>query len=428
MAFLRAIRESSSIMSSVAKFSEASTALKTVESGIGGIDSIIHSMPTQLKNMEMVVNEVPMRSVSGEFRVGEINKAFENLKLDKVSIADEIAYKNVIEPTVPDIPVKKMNENIVSASEVHPDLKVTAETGAELESSLSKNSKVKVESMMEKLTVYATAGGLVIGIVAVLTVGGKIWNNIVEATNQRNGCFIVRKVNNKTTSCKILTRSCMNQNGQVCSSQEVANLHLNVYLFLHHTVEKNDTSMLNQLAQAGIEVNSSNLEQILNNTEQVQKCYEFYEKLSVKPPIADPCGLAKLTEGCVACDPTAAFNSPYYVSDENLPNNMTIQCITNSTIIDTLVDVATGVGANIFSAFGDSISGSISTRFWIILAVIIVGLVILGLFFRFGGGGGGGKSKNNDKNNNQPPPQYYQYQMPPDMYNNGFTAPTTINY
>ena len=426
MSFLKVVRGASDVLPTSARFEVASTNLKAAESGISSIDSIFRDMPTVYRNnIELGVNNVPWRDVAGDFRLGELNSAFGKMNLERVSPSDQIAFKNIIEPTVPDFQIKTMQDNISNANLVHSDLRVTAESGPELQAQLSPASQAKVESSWMKIKTAVGAGGTAIGIIAAVVIGANMWQSLVEATNQRNGCFITSKVNGKTSSCKIMNRSCMNQSGSNACGTNVASLvDFNIYLFAHNAVDTNDTVTLNALNALGIVLNSSTINNVLNNPNDVRTMYEYYQDLAVKPPIANPCG--SVTTGCIACDSSAQINSATFVSDVNLADNMTIQCITNSNVLETLVDVGTGLGIDIFGTLTDSLSGSFSSQVWIIMAVIVIGLVILGFFFKFSGGGSKKDGKviaintGNDGGRASAPQNYQNYQQ---NY-----APTTLNY
>lgn len=431
MSFLKAVRGAADVLPTTVRFDAASNALKVADSGISSIDSIFRDLPTtHINNIELGVNTVPWRDVAGDFRLAELNTAFRKMELNTISPADQLAFKNIIEPTVPEFQVKAMNENIANANLVHSDLRVTAETGPELQAQLNTASQAKVESSWTKIKTAVGVGGTAIGIIAAVVVGSNMWQSLVEATNQRNGCFITSKVNGKTSSCKIMNRSCMNQNGSnACGSNSTNLVDFNIYLFAHNAVNENDQTTLAALGTLGVTLTSDNINTVLNDAKQVQIMYEYYQGLAVKPPIANPCGT--VVTGCIACDTSAQINSATFVSDVNLADNMTIQCITNSNVLETLVDVGTGLGIDIFGSITDSLSGSFSSQIWIILGIIVVGLVILGFFFKFSGSSGG--SKNNGKvieinagangQNSQYPNYSQNSQYPTQNY-----APTTLNY
>ena len=125
---------------------------------------------------------------------------------------------------------------------------------------------------------------------------------------------------------------------------------------------------------------------MLNDSGSIHKLQKYYEKKyspenKQQQPFANPCSLYNRTSGCVACNPSATTNSELYLDDSELAENYTLQCVTDSTILETLVDVATNMGIDLFDATSGS-RGKVNLIFSVVFGILLLILFIsLGLRF-----------------------------------------------
>lgn len=371
----------------VNKFNLAVNDLRCSKSGLTAIDDIFKTMPIEQVQNAAHVNGVPFRSASKYFRMGEMNAGFRKLKMGEISVADKQAFKKILDPDVPDITFQSMKSDIAANGLIHADLKVMADSVEGIKKQLSSTAKGKVLSAWAKLNKFVGAGLPVIGIVAVAVLGSNAYSALHQATATRNGCFITYKQNGKVQSCKIMRKSCTNNEGPVqCGSNVSGLLGDNIYLFVMNAVQTNDANTLAAIkAKTGLDITQGNAANILSAQDSITKLLAYYGGLNPKPQIANPCEVAKVESGCVSCDPSAAFNSPTYIDDTDLPENMKISCITNSTILDTIIDFGTAIGVKLLGSIG-GITNSFTPMFvWIVGITMAVILSVL-MFLKFGRG------------------------------------------
>lgn len=405
MHWLIALREAAGILPTHLHFNTAIAELKLASSGFHTIDEIFKEMPFRHINNEAHVNGVPFRKVTPELRLGEINSAFHQLRMREIPLHEEAAFKKILEPEVPDFKLANMTKKIESCRKVHEDLRVVATTAEELKAKLSPAAAAKVKSSWAKIIKGATLGSVIVGVITATVVVADAYQGLVKATQQRNGCFITYIQNGHVQSCKIMRKSCINKEGRhPCDNNVSSLLADNIWLLVYNSTVNNDTELLADIkAKTGLELTKSNASATLSNQTSIQKLLEYYENMQEKPKIADPCGLAGVTQGCVACDTSAAHNSPAFVDDSNLPQNMKIHCVTDSNVMDTIIDFGENIGRDVLDGLGGSLSNSISPLFSWLVGIILLLIVLIFSFLKLGS-----KNTAEIKVSTPPPLNYHQ--------------------
>lgn len=415
--FVKSLDGAKPSLANTTVFNARTLAVKEANIGISAIDRAMKKIEFKYVNGSAVVNSSPWRTYVPDMRTGKIRKAFDKMKVTTdIKPRDEAAFKKLLSNDLPDIKVDLMETNIAAAKPSNPGLDIPpAKDGAALKESLSPSDQMKVEITMEKFKKYAT-GGVVAGVIGVILYGGiSLYEDLNRAAKERNGCFIVEYALGTTKGCKINPRSCDLQEGS--NSCQNNKINANIYTFMYDVVDRNDTQLMAKIkAECGIELSDkSSVVAVLNSSDKTITMVEWYKKnITPDAEIYNPCDVAKKVnnnvdiKGCIACDSSQPPNSSRYVDDSDLATNLQIKCITNSTILDALVDVATGLGITIFERVSDSAtsaSGSLSNQ-WFVYIIVIVLIVIISFsvylqFFK--------KSKNQGRVI-QPPPSQYQQQ------------------
>jgi len=359
--WLTNIRKGTPHFSTTPSTTAAITNLKANKINIRPIDSVFELMNYQNVNNDIKVNGKFFREQQLNFRAGNVRQAFRELGvLNNVRAVDESALKSNIRTISPDIDIGKYKDNLSQAKIRHGDLDVTARTGAELEAKLSPASKIKFNNAMKKLIIGSAT---VAGIFLIYEVTSSIYDGMVEATNRRNGCFVTSKVNGRTTSCKLTSRSC-NTEATTSACQNDGDL-------VAKAIE----------TQTNIKVKDSTISELFSVPENVDKLTEFLKetyKTGNEPWTY--CPDIKQAR-CTACDPSAQVSTIDYVDTSPIAPNATLTCIQNTTILEGLIDLSTGLGIKIFDAISDSVSqnsGSLSNGYAIAIIVIIL-LIIVGV-------------------------------------------------
>lgn len=389
MSWLKNFKKGAKRFSSDAKYTEAVTSIKNSEIGISSIDKTFKDIDYVKEGDELYVGGVSWRSKMPDWRMGRFRKGLDDMKVpNSIKPRDEEAFKKVMTKNLPDPELDVMDTKIKNAKKMHSDADVAAESGEELEKKLKPATKAKVTSWYTKLKVAAGTTAIGLGLIGAIVFTSDMFADLANATKERNGCYAVQKLNGKTQSCKILNRSCESTTGTSCPSNVSRNLQANIYIMIHHYVEHGETDLLNQLAaNTGITIDAGNVDTVLEVEDNVTKILGFYETQypagSGNTMPFDPCATTKFTEGCAACDTTAVTNSPHYTDDSDMPDNINMRCVTNSTMLDTMVDVATNMGVDLFNAASDSIAGIFGGGFFQMLLGIILIIVVVAVILKF---------------------------------------------
>lgn len=394
MKWLNDIKVGSKPIVSKPDFDVTVNQLKAAKCDVPSIDSVFENLPFTKVNDEIHINDARFRDLEVKFRKGEIKSALDDANISNtIPVADEAALRKTIKAEAPDIDVQELNKKIDTAKKYHEDLNVTAKDGAELESKLSAPSKEKAKSMYSKIVAGIAIGGTATGLFTALIVTGEVFEDIANANNSRNGCFLVYK-NTETVACKLPSRSCgYGSNGAVpCSSENVEKTKYNIYLMVHNIFQQNDEASIAEMKDAGIILGTDNEDPstyspdvTLETQDNVGKLIEYYNEKypSITDVLFDPCAVSGITEGCVSCNTTASTNSVEYATTELLDGNLTYMCIEDSTVIDTLTDIATTLGVDLFTASGDSLSGSFQGNFFLSVIIVLVLVFAIALAIKF---------------------------------------------
>lgn len=376
MKLLSAIRKATG---HIREFEDAVKDIKLAKVNILAVDKFVSDLPFKKINNELHINNLPLREAEKFFRNGKLIELGEKLKIPhNISVADEIGYKKLLND-IPDVNISEFTDKVNLKKLQHSDLDLKPpKTGKELEQVLTPEAKSKVKNAVTKLS-QVSAGSVITGALfagAIVLAGKDIYETLAKAAESRNGCYLVKKINNKIISCKIPNHSCnVNLGTKLCNTDEVAKIEENGYILMAYAIENSNSEIANKLKQH-LNVTELNLNQVQAN---IDKIIEFYNDNldTILGKIQNLCKYRtdkKLP--CIACDPNADLYSPNYINIKNLPDNFTVQCVKDSTILDTLLDYAEGAGVNILDTF--------STKFTKLLKPIgIIFGIILGLYVVF---------------------------------------------
>ncbi|UHB41728.1 PIF-5/odv-e56 [Macrobrachium rosenbergii nudivirus] len=363
--------------------------VKNAQSGIKNIDDVFKSLPMTQVGDEIFINgKKSFREVNTKFRKGELNSAFADVDVaTTITSADEAVMRKALKEEVPDIDIANLDNNINVAKKHHEDLNVDAKDGADLEGKLSNKSKEKVKSMYSKIKKVVGVGVVAAGVFTALYITDKVYDDLAEATNNRNGCFIVYK-NTNTVACKLPARGCGfgDEGAPPCETELIQKTTYNIRLMVLDIIQTSDTASVKAVNDAGGDWQTGDTaDDVLGRSQNISILNGLYP---TKYPTIDsvtfnPCTLAGVIKGCVACNSALPTNDIGYCSSETLDTNMVYKCVTDSTVIDTLTDIATNLGVDLFTASGDSVSGSFQGNFFMVLIIILVLIVLGALALKF---------------------------------------------
>lgn len=391
MSWLKDIRFGSKPLKAAEDFDINIGKIKSAESGVDNIDTAFKNLDYKQVGDEIHVNKARYRDMEAKFRQGEISSALTDADVaTSITTSDEALLKETLRNDAPDIDVKELDTKIDSAKSFHSDLDVTSTSGADLESKLSTGSKEKANSMWAKIKKVVGVGVVATGVFTAVLLTDSVFDDIHNAANARNGCFLVYKSSN-TQACKVASKSCgygaSTSTIPTCDTDMSKNLQYNIFLMVTHYVNTKDATNITALKGKGCTwPDDATADVVLGEEANIPILSEYYE--TTYPTFSDvpfvACDLVGSDYvGCVSCDPTQPTNSVKFTSSETLDGNMVYKCITNTSAIEAITDLATTLGVDIFSASGDSLSGSFQGNFLLAIIVILVLITAIALIFKF---------------------------------------------
>lgn len=363
LAFLKNYRKSlkpfSKISDTVNVVNDLKLAAKNTE--IPSIHNMFDKVEFTLKDNQLAANGVKLNSVEFLLRRGELQQLFDilNLKI-KVRAVDQIGFIKSLGDNIPDLKIKKLDDKINIAKQSNSDIDINAATGKELKEKLTKKSRSKLDRIGNLIKRVAGASPVVAGLFATMKIGGDFYDNLVDSTNKNKGCFLIRSVNGVANSCKLYNRSCEHKTkdtSNACDDRHMPiELSFNVALFLMNALNnENKSNEIGKLLNLNGPLTTLNIQSVLDNYEKYDQVISNYLKEFKNIP--NPCMQMNEIEfgivpACRSCNPSADINSTEYVDTSMIATNITIQCIQRGSIIHTLVDIASGMGIEIFNAVG----------------------------------------------------------------------------
>lgn len=390
--WLTSIRKGSNALTAADDFDNVIGTIKSADSGVPSINTALQDLPYKQVGDELHVNNARWRDVEPKMRSGNVREAFSDMEITStITASEEATLKSSLKTVCPEQNIIELEGKQNVAKNYHSDLDVTAVDGPDLEAKLSPASKEKVTSMYTKLKVAAGATLAGAGIFTTIYFTANMWDDIAKATNSRNGCFAVY-VKTNTEACKLLTRTCGfgNEGSSPCDTSVTTQLNYNIYLMLKDITTNNNTLAMTALntgdaTYPALDPNLTvdNMDEVLLNPANIPTLVNYYSVIYPSGVTFDPCTLANLYNNCVACDPTQITTSVHFTDTDTLDSELTLKCITDSTVLDTMVDISTNMGVEIFSALGDSISGSFRSNFFLFMMIILFAVVGIAIFFKF---------------------------------------------
>lgn len=318
---------------------------KAIKTELSGLDDIVKDMPIELNSTNFAeVNGVELRELENTIRTGNINEFLESAKItSSIPKSVENNIKDIIktETEIPDIDIEDLVNKIDQAKKYHSDLDVSVgDSVEEFKAKLSDETKGKLEKLWDAATSKFGRGAKVVGVVAVLVLGTDLYSNLYQATKARNGCKLLCKMENKTTSTDLSNRFCKSGT-TVKGSGYIGNITLsyNINIYVTYAVNK-DSSLLEKINNyTKLSITKDNYKNIISDPKNWTILTEFYKKNQITIAEDELCSLYAISNECIACDPDQSdLSDVRYIDSSVLPNNYTIRCINDSTIIGTIID------------------------------------------------------------------------------------------
>lgn len=359
---------------------QAKNLLKNVDSGIKSTDDVIKNLTvTKNKQGAVLLGEKPVGAVYRILREGDLKKLIAVSKQNvPVTAADVSAFKKLVGIT-PELGLKHVDDVATVAKRERPHLNATVDNLDKLSDTAKRDLK-KVESNLFRHFREGTVVALTIGAVTV----GVNW--ISQATRARKGCFMMTVVDGKTTSCKISEYTCSaddaNTGNNKCNNVQD---YYNTTLVLMHLASAPDTDSkkISIATVTGIAVSELNAKLAIvidNHYAAVAKAIK--EMGAQRPKEFSVCGIKNdavengVVPPCRMCDPTANPVSTTFIDPEQFGENITFQCVTNPSVLDTVSDAIVSTGHNLWDGVITLASGTLK-QIGVIAAIVLVLLVLV---------------------------------------------------
>lgn len=397
MSFSRAIRngtrqikradEVSDIVSSIRTAAQQPTYPSVLGMIFNNADMTLNTRTNRLD-----INGVALNKVEPLLRAGDL-RGFVRAINDTTVISNttQNAFRRSL-IDIPDVEVRRLNDTIAQNRIGHPDLDINVNnisTGDELRNTMTPQARSKFENAMNKIKAAAGTTLVASGVFALIYLGVDFYQAIIDATNNRRGCFLVRSVNNRVQTCRLTGRTCLDPREPNCEITPVPQLGFNTTIFLINGLL--DPTLGAQI-QDILEIQTYDedvLQQILTDSALFGKVEEYYNANSESIGINNPCATISSINGgnvtlCRACDSQANPTEATFFDASGLPDNFSLVCVPTGSILETIVDIGFGIGVDLLSPFG-KLSGSISNNVgWILLFIVvfIIIIIIFGFIFK----------------------------------------------
>lgn len=353
--------------------------LNSVDSGIKSTDDVIKNLAvTKNKQGAFLLGDTPVGAVHKILREGDLKKLIAVSKQNvPVTAADVSAFKKLVGNT-PELALKNVDDVATVAKRERPHLNATVDNLDKIPDTAKRDLK-KVESNLYRHFKEGAAVALTIGVVTV----GVGW--ISQATRARKGCFMMTVVDGKTTSCKVSAYTCSTGDaatGNICKN---ALDYYNTTLVLMQLASAPDTDAqkIAIAAVAGVAVTELNAKLATVIDDHYPAVAKAIKEMGANRPkgfavcdIKNDAVENGVVPPCRMCDPTANPVSTTFIDPEQYGENITFQCVTNPSVLDTISDAVVSTGHNLWDGVFTLASGTLK-QIGILAAIILVLLMLV---------------------------------------------------
>lgn len=329
-------------------------------------------------------DQIDMNRADHLLRRGELRNFANETKSLLPNAQAEAGFRTSIRGQTPDLKIREMDDAIVNARRGHSDLDVRPEIGEsadQFRARLTPEANRKLDGVLQKIKALAGTSLTVGGVVVIFIVGTDLLQSLIEATNNRRGCFRLTVINSMGTvaSCRVLSRTCFDPREAVCDPafpggdlNPLQFFPTNVHLVLLRALT--DTTLAaqieNELDLTPGSFDENTIITILNDTTYFLQISNFH--LTNEIIIPDPC-MGDSDTLCRACNPGLPATDLGFVDLSQYDDDtFSMTCIENSSILDTIVDIGIGNGVDLLSSFGRFFTSNSGTIFFLLVIIIII--------------------------------------------------------
>ncbi|ATZ81566.1 ODV-E56 [Drosophila innubila nudivirus] len=351
-------------------------------------ESVMRGFRSEIKPLEEAITSMPIRKTGagfiemGEESVGFVNKIMregdlaEIIRISEKTIPFTTSESRLFESLVAETPervYRDVIEDVTKNARNYPHLNIVVNEFPNISRSATQDI-AKIESnLFRKLKT---------GVVLSLTVGSLVVGTgwALRATRQRAGCFMMTTINNKTSSCKVQAYTCDGTPDFLCTGTLP---YFNVTLVLMKIADSENNNALKQQIAAAVNIPvdqlKDNLDKVLDQS--YNTVYEIINNAKDRPEVNVCAERNPKIEGgiippCRMCSPSADPKSTQYIDPNSYPENVTFQCVTNPSILDTITDAALATGADLFEGLNNGLLRTLKPLGIALIAIVILVFLI----------------------------------------------------
>lgn len=390
-----------SLLQNIRKFTgitaEPAAALKRVfdssDLGIDVADNAFKSLKVSKQTSAdfIKVNDVYLHEFESFLRSGDLSRV---LRVADRNVAVSSVDKKLFAELAKDYPEKVLRD-IDEVSDItkleRPQLNVTL-------SNIDKLSDASLKELNHfqrnwKKYVGTGAVALVVGTVAATDSWFK------DALAGRRGCWMVKTLNGKTTSCRVSRFTCGNissssgntPGGALCTDDNSQFYNSTLY-FIYAINQDNDFGLKIELAERLNtpidDLNREAVNLIKNKYTIIDSVVSDFRKFLPVLNKNELCGLkhADIENGevpfCRMCDSTTDPKSTQFIDPKQLADNVTFKCVSDPSLVDLLTDMAVTTGQNLWDGI-TSVSSSIFKYVKYVAVIAVIVALVLAIYFIF---------------------------------------------
>lgn len=378
---IKGIKELASF--SKGEIKDAEELLRSTESGIEAADSAFKELKVAKADGLLTIGAEPIGSFNKILREADL-RGIVNLAKKTIPVSEEqvAAFKKLIGPTNESV-YKDLIDDTAKNVEKYPHLNVTINNIDTLSETAKRDIK-QVESKLSKKFKTGTKITLTLGTLAV----GANW--VIKATAERKGCYMLTTINNTVSSCKVSAFTCVGGVEDNLCPEFNANNYYNITLIAMYIANldnsdemKNDLAKLLKISAADF---SLNFAQCLEDNFAIISDYVIGSLNNTRKLDFGICDIVRedveggIVPTCRLCSPSASPKSTEYINPGLYGDNITFQCCSNPTIMETITDVMKTTGENLLEGLTEGFFALVKPFAFflaILLAILIVAYIVV---------------------------------------------------
>lgn len=364
----------------------ALTELKSISLPNTALDGLYKSIPFKYDppTRQIVAgnSNISMDIINKWFRAADLDSIVKNLNLNVKVTGEMQNAMTSLARNVPELKLKELDNIAEVAKRSSPELNIMpGETVDDTIRALGPNGVKKINAIGSKIKKVAAIGGSAVGIYGIWYLTDDLLSSLQDAAKASAGCYLLQTTNGNTKGCKMTDRTCIDTNiegPKPCDSDTYTRNYMAVISdALTKKINMKDIFGADSDIKTPTEISAA-----LANPTYKQNLIDYYNENSKNTfnVCADEESIFGELTRCRACDSSASYDSINYIDSSTLADNFSFVCKPPSSIMETLIDTATGVGVDILGTIGGLFSGNTFTYIIIAAVVVVLGFILFSFF------------------------------------------------